>query len=78
MIKDQLRKIAHFLATIENEKLEELAKMYVEEIVTQHGVPLSIISNHDSRFALRFWQILQEEISTKVHLSITYQPQIDE
>ncbi|TLX69655.1 transposase family protein, partial [Labilibacter sediminis] len=67
----------HFLATKENEKLENLAKLYVREVVTRHGVPLSIVSDRDSRFASRFWNKLQEELGSKVHLSTAYHPQTD-
>ena len=58
VIVDRLTKSAPFLATNENEKLEKLAKIYVEEIVIRHGVPLSINSDRDSRFALSLWQKL--------------------
>lgn len=58
VIVDRLTKSAPFLATNENEKLEKLAKIYVEEIVIRHGVPLSINSDRDNRFALSLWQKL--------------------
>ena len=77
VIVDRLTKSAHFLATNENEKLENLAKLYVREVVTRHGVPLSIVYDRDSRFASRFWQKLQEELGTRVHLSTAYHPQTD-
>ena len=77
VVVDRLTKSAHFLATKENEKLEILAKLYVREVVTRHGVPLSIVSDRDSRFASRFWQKLQEELGSKVHLSTAYHPQTD-
>ncbi|GJT58065.1 putative nucleotidyltransferase, ribonuclease H [Tanacetum coccineum] len=77
VIVDRLTKSAHFLATKENEKLENLAKLYIREVVTRHGIPFSIVSDRDSRFGSRFWNSLQEELGTKVHLSTAYHPQID-
>lgn len=47
-------KNAHFLETKENEKLEKLEKNVCRRDHTRHGVPLSIISDRDSRAALRF------------------------
>ncbi|GJY77360.1 putative reverse transcriptase domain-containing protein [Tanacetum coccineum] len=33
-----------------NYKMDRLARLYLNEIVARHGVPISIISDHDSRF----------------------------
>ncbi|KAJ9544303.1 hypothetical protein OSB04_024010 [Centaurea solstitialis] len=46
-------------------------------IVMRHGVPISIISDRDSRFTSRFWQSLQAALGTSVDLSTAYHPQID-
>ncbi|GJY84291.1 hypothetical protein Tco_0497667, partial [Tanacetum coccineum] len=35
-----------------------------------HGVPISIISDHDSRFTSRFWQTMQEALGTSYHSSM--------
>ncbi|GJU27199.1 putative reverse transcriptase domain-containing protein [Tanacetum coccineum] len=37
-------------------KMDRLARLYLNEIVARHGVPILIISDHDSRFTSRFWQ----------------------
>ena len=54
VIVDHLSKSAHFLAMKETYSLERLAQIYINEIVTRHGVPLSIISDRDSRFTSKF------------------------
>ncbi|GJY66082.1 reverse transcriptase domain-containing protein [Tanacetum coccineum] len=41
---------AHFLPMREDYKMERLARLYLNEIVPRHGVPISIISDRDSRF----------------------------
>ncbi|GJZ69260.1 putative reverse transcriptase domain-containing protein [Tanacetum coccineum] len=33
-----------------------------------HGVPISIISDHDSRFTSRFWQSIQEALGTRLDM----------
>ena len=38
--------------------MDQLAELYVDEIVQLHGVPLSIVSDRDPRFTLRFWKEL--------------------
>ncbi|GJW03913.1 putative reverse transcriptase domain-containing protein [Tanacetum coccineum] len=54
VIADRLTKSAHFLPIREDFKMESLARLYLNEIVASHGVPISIISDRDSRFTSRF------------------------
>nr|GEV90791.1 putative reverse transcriptase domain-containing protein [Tanacetum cinerariifolium] len=53
MIVDRLIKSAHFLPMRENDPMEKLMKLYIKEVVTQHGVLVSIISNCDGRFTIK-------------------------
>ncbi|GJU57815.1 putative reverse transcriptase domain-containing protein [Tanacetum coccineum] len=50
---DRLTKSAHFLAIREDYSTEKLARLYTDEIVARHGVPVSIISDRDARFTSR-------------------------
>ncbi|GJV99094.1 hypothetical protein Tco_1554346 [Tanacetum coccineum] len=45
---DRLTKSAHFLPIREDYKMEKLVRIYVNEIVARHGVPVSIKSYRDS------------------------------
>ncbi|GJY50023.1 putative reverse transcriptase domain-containing protein, partial [Tanacetum coccineum] len=56
VIVDRLTKSAHFLATREDYSTEKLARLYINEVVARHGVPMSIISDRDGRFTSHFWQ----------------------
>ncbi|GJU65635.1 putative reverse transcriptase domain-containing protein [Tanacetum coccineum] len=56
VIVDRLTKSAYFLPMREDYKMDRLARLYLNEIVARHGVPISIISDRDSRFTSRFWQ----------------------
>nr|GEX04633.1 reverse transcriptase domain-containing protein [Tanacetum cinerariifolium] len=56
VIVDRLTKSAHFIPTRETESMETLTKLYIEEIVSRHGVPISIISVCDSHFTSRFYK----------------------
>ncbi|GJY24436.1 hypothetical protein Tco_0398094 [Tanacetum coccineum] len=60
-----------------NYKIERLARLYINEIVARHGVPVSIISDRDSYFTSRFWQSLQKALGTRLDLSTAYHPEID-
>ncbi|GKA74713.1 putative reverse transcriptase domain-containing protein [Tanacetum coccineum] len=56
-------------------KMERLARLYLNEIVARHGVPISIISDRDSHFTSRFWQSMQEALGTRLDVITTYHPQ---
>ncbi|GJU24528.1 putative reverse transcriptase domain-containing protein [Tanacetum coccineum] len=75
VIVDRLTKSAHFLPMREDYKMDRLARVYLNGIVARHGVSISIISDHDSRFTLRFWQSMQEALRTRLDMSIAYHPQ---
>ncbi|KAI3808261.1 hypothetical protein L1987_24210 [Smallanthus sonchifolius] len=77
VIIDRLTKSAHFLPIREDYRVEKLARIYIDEIVSRHGIPLNIISDRDWRFTSRFWQSLQSALGTRLDLSTAYQPQTD-
>ncbi|GJZ51284.1 putative reverse transcriptase domain-containing protein, partial [Tanacetum coccineum] len=61
----------------EDYSTEKLAKIHVDEIVTRHGVPVSIISDRDGRFTSRCWQTVQKALGTRLDMSTAYHPQTD-
>ncbi|KAD7476890.1 hypothetical protein E3N88_00026 [Mikania micrantha] len=77
VIVDRLTKSAHFLPIREDYTMDRLAKLYIDEVVMRHGVPISILSDRDSRFTSRFWQTLQNALGTKIYMSTAYHPQTD-
>ena len=77
VIVDRLTKSAHFLSIKIRFNLEQLAKLYMKEIVSRHGVPVSIVSDRDPRFTSNFWGSLQERMGTQLRLSMAYHPQTD-
>nr|GEX71625.1 reverse transcriptase domain-containing protein [Tanacetum cinerariifolium] len=75
VIVDPLTKFAYFIPTRETESMETLTRLYIKEIVSRHGVSISIISNHDSHFTSRFWKLLQNALGTQLDMSTTYHPE---
>nr|GEU99507.1 nicotianamine synthase, S-adenosyl-L-methionine-dependent methyltransferase [Tanacetum cinerariifolium] len=61
----------------EDFKTERLARMYINEIVSRHGVPVLIISDRDSYFTSRLWQLLPKALGTRLDLSTAYHPKTD-
>ncbi|GJS52034.1 putative reverse transcriptase domain-containing protein [Tanacetum coccineum] len=64
VIVDRLTKSAIFVPMRETEPMERLARMYQKEVVTRHGIPVSIICDRDPRFASNFWRSLQKALDT--------------
>ena len=54
VIVDRLTKSAHFLSVRLDYSMDRLAELYVSEIFRLHGIPISIVSDHDPRFTPRF------------------------
>ncbi|GJS51141.1 putative reverse transcriptase domain-containing protein [Tanacetum coccineum] len=77
VIVDRLTKSAIFTPMRETDPLDKLARMYLKEVVTRHGIPVSIICDRDPRFASNFWRSLQNALGTNLDMSIAYHPQTD-
>ncbi|GJX23432.1 reverse transcriptase domain-containing protein [Tanacetum coccineum] len=54
VIVDRLIKSAHFLSMKETDLMEKLTRQYLKEVVSRHGVPVSIISDRDTLYGQKF------------------------
>ncbi|GJW32455.1 putative reverse transcriptase domain-containing protein [Tanacetum coccineum] len=77
VIVDRLTKSAIFTPMRETDPLDKLARLYLKEVVTRHGIPISIICDRDPRFASNFWRSLQSALGTNLDMSTAYHPQTD-
>nr|GEW42478.1 putative reverse transcriptase domain, ribonuclease H-like domain protein [Tanacetum cinerariifolium] len=77
VIVDRLTKSAYFIPTRETKSMDTLTWLYIKEIIPRYGVPISIISDHDSHFTSRFWQSLQNALGTQLYISTTNHPETD-
>ncbi|GJT98206.1 putative reverse transcriptase domain-containing protein [Tanacetum coccineum] len=59
VILDRLTKSAHFLPMKETDSMEKLTRQYLKEVVSRHGVPVSIISDRDNTYL--WWSFLPFE-----------------
>ncbi|GJT58481.1 putative reverse transcriptase domain-containing protein [Tanacetum coccineum] len=75
VIVDRLTKSAIFVPIRETDPMEKLARMYLKEVVTRYGIPVSIICDRDPRFASNFWRSLQKALGTNLDMSTAYHPQ---
>ncbi|KAM2582765.1 hypothetical protein TB1_004862 [Malus domestica] len=77
VIIDRLTKTAHFLLVQQTYSLEKLVKLFVNNVVRLHGVPISIVSDRDPRFTSRFWKAFNAAMGTQLLFSTAYHPQAD-
>ncbi|GJR01524.1 putative reverse transcriptase domain-containing protein [Tanacetum coccineum] len=77
VIVDRLTKSAHFLPMKEIDSMEKLTRQYLKEVVSRHGVPVSIISDRDSKFTSHLWQSLNKALGTQLDMSTAYHPRMD-
>ena len=77
VVVDRLTKSTHFIPFRVGRSTELLADKYMREIVRLHGVPVSIVSDRDTRFRSHFWESLQESLGTRLKFSTSYHPETD-
>lgn len=77
VVVDRLTKSAHFLAIQKTDRVDQIVRKYIDEIIRLHGVPASIVSDRDPRFTSQFWKAFQKALGTRVNKSTAYHPQMD-
>nr|GEW76120.1 putative reverse transcriptase domain-containing protein [Tanacetum cinerariifolium]GEW76129.1 putative reverse transcriptase domain-containing protein [Tanacetum cinerariifolium] len=77
VIFDWLTKSAYFFPMKKTDSMEKPTRLYLKEVVCRYGIPLSIISDRDSRFASGFWGSLQNALGTNLKISTVYYPKTD-
>ena len=77
VIVDRFTKSTHFIPIRMNYSLDQLAQLYIKEIVRLHGIPVSIVSDRDPCFTSRFWKSLHKALGTNLNFSIAFHPQTD-
>ncbi|GKE00629.1 putative reverse transcriptase domain-containing protein, partial [Tanacetum coccineum] len=77
VIVDRLTKSAHFLPMRETDPIDKLARLYLKEVVTRHGIPVLIIYDHDPRFTSHFWRAYQKTMGIRLDMSTAYHSETD-
>ena len=77
VIVDCLTKSAHFLPVKTTHTVKQYAQLYMDRIVSLHGIPKTIISDRGTQFIARFWEHFHAALGTQVICSSAYHPQTD-
>ena len=77
VIVDRVTKSTHFLAMRMTFTLEEFCRLDIRKIVWLHRVPVSIVSDRDSKFTAHFLGEFQRAMGTQLMISTAFHPQSD-
>jgi hypothetical protein len=77
VVVDHLSKYAHFCDLQPPFTTSMVAQLFIDRVFKLHGMPHSIVSDHDPTFTSNFWQELFKLQGTQLHLITTYHPQTD-
>jgi hypothetical protein len=72
VVVDRFSKMVHFIACKKTADAVNVVQLYFREVYRLHGLPLSIVSERDTRFLSHFWRCLWRLSSTKLDFSNAY------
>jgi len=75
VIVDRLTKSTHFLQVKTTHTAKQYAQLYMDRIVSLHGVPKTIISYRGTQFIARFWEHFHAALGTQLIRYSAYHPQ---
>jgi transposase InsO family protein len=77
VIIDRFTKMGHFIPTWKDIITEQLAELFIREVVRLHGVPTNIVTDRGSVFVSEFWSDLLYLLKISRDLSTAHHPQSD-
>jgi len=72
VVVDRFSKYATFIAAPTDCTAEQAAGFFVKNVVKYWGVPETIVSDRDPRFAGRFWTEVFKLLGSELHFSTSF------
>lgn len=74
VVVDKYSKYAHFVPLCHPFQATGVAKLFMDDVYKLHGLPSTIISDHNRIFTSKFWQSLFKLVGTSLYMSSAYHP----
>ena len=77
VIVDRLTKYGHFIGLVHPYIAQEVARVFLDQVIKLHGAPKAIVSDRNKIFTSLLWKELMGLLGVKLHMSIAYHPESD-
>ena len=77
VVYNRLSKMTHFVATTEGTTIEELARLFRNNVWRLYGLPESVVLDRGPQFAVELTKELNKILGIQIKLSTTFYPQTD-
>ena len=74
---DRLSKMDHLAAVPDSIDKQGTAKLFMDRVFRQHGLPVANVSDRDPRFTGKFWTSVFKVLGTRLDMSTADHPQTD-